>query len=79
MPLGPDIDFGAPYGRGARGASTVLKNTETTYGAVARGFHWLLFVLLTIAVIVGHAAAAFYHHYVMKDDVLCRMSLRPGT
>jgi len=54
VPLGPDIDFGAPYGRGARGASTVLKNTDTTYGAVARGFHWLLFVLLTIAVIVGN-------------------------
>jgi len=32
----------------------VLKNTETTYGAVAKGFHWLLFLLLTIAVIVGN-------------------------
>jgi cytochrome b561 len=35
----------------------MLKNNDTTYGAVAKGFHWLLFLLLTISIIFGNYLA----------------------
>ncbi len=36
----------------------MLKNTATTYGTVAKAFHWLLFVLLTFAIVMGNLLAA---------------------
>lgn len=38
-----------------------------------RGMHGTVWLLLVLAV-VGHAGAALYHHFIMKDDILKRMS-----
>lgn len=39
-----------------------------------RGVHGTVWILLVLAV-VGHAGAALYHHFIMKDDILKRISL----
>jgi cytochrome b561 len=36
----------------------MLKNTETTYGAAAKGFHWLLFLMLTFSIVAGNFLAS---------------------
>lgn len=36
----------------------MIKNTETTYGAVAKGFHWLLFLMLTFSIVAGNYLAS---------------------
>ena len=36
----------------------MLKNTATSYGTVAKAFHWLLFLLLTFAIVMGNLLAA---------------------
>ena len=36
----------------------MLKNTENTYGVVAKGFHWLLFLMLTFSIIAGNFLAS---------------------
>lgn len=36
----------------------MLKNTAGKYGAVAKGFHWLLFMMLTFSVVMGNFLAA---------------------
>ncbi len=36
----------------------MLKNTDTTYGTVAKGFHWLLFLMLTFAIVAGNFLAS---------------------
>ena len=35
----------------------MLKNTSSSYGAVAKGFHWLLFLMLTFSVVMGNFLA----------------------
>lgn len=40
-----------------------------------RGAHGVIWILLVTAVL-GHVGAAMYHHFIRKDDVLRRMSLR---
>lgn len=32
----------------------MLKNTENSYGIVAKGFHWLLFLMLSFSIIAGN-------------------------
>lgn len=36
----------------------MLKNTENTYGIVAKTFHWLLFLMLTFSIIAGNFLAS---------------------
>jgi cytochrome b561 len=36
----------------------VLKNTAYTYGAVAKAFHWILFLMLTFSIIAGNFLAS---------------------
>jgi cytochrome b561 len=36
----------------------MLKNTAGTYGAAAKGFHWLLFLMLSISIVMGNFLAA---------------------
>ena len=36
----------------------MLKNTETRYGIIAKGFHWLLFLMLSFSVVAGNLLAA---------------------
>ena len=36
----------------------MLKNTTNTYGIVAKGFHWLLFVMLTFSIVAGNFLAS---------------------
>ena len=36
----------------------MLKNTETTYGAITKGFHWLLFLMLSFSIIAGNVLAS---------------------
>ncbi len=36
----------------------MLKNTTNKYGVVAKGFHWLLFLMLAFSVVVGNFLAA---------------------
>lgn len=36
----------------------MLKNTENSYGIVAKGFHWLLFVMLTFSIAAGNFLAS---------------------
>lgn len=36
----------------------MIKNTETRYGIVAKGFHWLLFLMLTFSIIAGNFLAS---------------------
>lgn len=36
----------------------MLKNSESQYGVVAKGFHWLLFLMLTFSVIAGNLLAS---------------------
>jgi len=35
-----------------------MKNTATTYGGVAKGFHWLLFLMLTFSIVAGNIMAS---------------------
>ena len=35
----------------------MLKNTAHTYGAAAKGFHWLLFLMLTFSIVMGNFLA----------------------
>jgi len=42
-----------PFGR-----NIMLKNTANTYGAATKGFHWLLFLMLTFSVVMGNFLAA---------------------
>lgn len=36
----------------------MLKNTENSYGTVAKSFHWILFVMLTFSVVAGNFLAS---------------------
>lgn len=36
----------------------MMKNTENSYGIVAKGFHWLLFLMLTFSIIAGNFLAS---------------------
>jgi len=36
----------------------MLKNTENSYGSVAKGFHWLLFLMLSFSIIAGNFLAS---------------------
>ena len=36
----------------------MLKNTENSYGIVAKGFHWLLFLMLTFSIAAGNYLAS---------------------
>ena len=36
----------------------MMKNNSTAYGTVSRTFHWLLFLLLTFAIVMGNLLAA---------------------
>ena len=36
----------------------MFKNSESQYGVVAKGFHWLLFLMLTFSVIAGNLLAS---------------------
>lgn len=36
----------------------MLKNTADTYGVVAKGFHWLLFLMLSFSIIAGNFLAS---------------------
>lgn len=47
------------------------KTLQTAAEAVHLGLFWIL-----AAVLVLHVGAAVYHHFVRRDDVLTRMSLR---
>ena len=35
----------------------MLKNSDTNYGVVAKGFHWLLFMMLTFSIVAGNFLA----------------------
>ena len=35
-----------------------MKNTENSYGAVAKSFHWLLFLMLTFMIVMGNYLAS---------------------
>jgi len=50
----------------------VLLDKDPSMAQFFRGAHGTLWVLLVLAV-VGHAGAALYHHFGLKDDVLKRM------
>ncbi len=51
----------------------VLLDKDPSLAQFFRGAHGTVWILLVLAV-VGHAGAALYHHFIMKDDVLKRMS-----
>jgi cytochrome b561 len=36
----------------------MLKNTESSYGVIAKGFHWLLLLMLTFLVVAGNFLAS---------------------
>ena len=36
----------------------MMKNTASTYGVVAKSFHWLLFLMLTFSIVVGNFLAS---------------------
>jgi len=36
----------------------MLKNTEISYGIVAKGFHWILFLMLTFSIVAGNFLAS---------------------
>lgn len=36
----------------------MLKNTSTAYGTVAKGFHWLLFLMLSFSIVAGNVLAS---------------------
>ncbi len=36
----------------------MIKNTANTYGVVAKGFHWLLFMMLTFSMVAGNFLAS---------------------
>jgi len=51
----------------------VLLDKDPSLAQFFRGAHGTVWILLVLAVI-GHAGAALYHHFIMKDEVLKRMS-----
>jgi len=51
----------------------VLLDKDPSLAQFFRGAHGTIWVLLVLAV-VGHAGAALYHHFGLKDDVLKRMN-----
>ena len=36
----------------------MVKNTDQTYGVIAKGFHWLLFLMLSFSIIAGNFLAS---------------------
>ena len=48
-----------------------LKTFEERWGRVSQLFHWLIVVLIVLALV--HAAAAIYHHLFQHDATLARM------
>ena len=50
-----------------------LSNTPAEFGLLARTLHRA--VHSSIALLVVHAVAALYHHFVAKNDVLRRMTV----
>ena len=56
----------------------VLLDKDPSLAQFFRGAHGTVWILLVLAVI-GHAGAALYHHFVMKDDVLKRMGFGMKT
>lgn len=36
----------------------MLKNTQNSYGSIAKGFHWLLFLMMTFSVVAGNFLAS---------------------
>lgn len=36
----------------------MTKNTENSYGTIAKGFHWLLFLMLTFSIVAGNFLAS---------------------
>ena len=36
----------------------MLKNTKSSYGVIAKGFHWLLFLMLTFMIVAGNCLAS---------------------
>jgi len=36
----------------------MIKNTDNTYGIVAKSFHWLLFLMLSFSVVAGNFLAS---------------------
>lgn len=56
----------------------VLLDKDPSLAQFFRSAHGTVWILLVLAVI-GHAGAALYHHFVVKDDVLKRMGFGMKT
>jgi cytochrome b561 len=41
----------------------MLKNTENTYGVVAKVFHWLLFLMLSFTIVAGNFLASMHKSF----------------
>lgn len=59
------VFFGLPI------PSPMAKVSHPTHGFIGDLHHWNGWLIITLA--VGHAGAALYHHFVLKDQVLRRM------
>lgn len=64
--------LGNGYGLKVFGAQWVAKGPEIDWAASIGSLHSPL-AWLTVILVLGHTAAALYHHYVKRDDIMRRM------
>ncbi|WP_222911854.1 cytochrome b [Pseudomonas sp. DNDY-54] len=64
--------LGNGYGLKVFGAQLVAKGPEIDWAASIGSLHSPL-AWLTVILVLGHTAAALYHHYVKRDDIMRRM------
>ncbi|UPQ84691.1 cytochrome b [Pseudomonas knackmussii] len=64
--------LGNGYGLKVFGTQLVAKGPEIDWAASIGSLHSPL-AWLTVILVLGHTAAALYHHYVKRDDIMRRM------
>lgn len=64
--------LGNGYGLKVFGTQLVAKEPEIDWAASIGSLHSPL-AWLTVILVLGHTAAALYHHYVKRDDIMRRM------
>ena len=51
----------------------MIRNTSSSWGALAREDRHIFFAYVLLALIMLHLAAALWHHFVRRDRVTARM------
>ena len=72
-PLGALYIYGKGYPVKLFGQEIIAKPAGETQWAIMLGEFHSIFAWLLVLLVIGHIAAAIYHHFIRKDDTLKRM------